>query len=104
MGRCTQDVIEAVAANDGIVVLAPPFPSKMADHVDTVVAAVGAKKKVLVCESYGGKDEPVDSLNAAFMVRSCAFVHGRETNQERTLQQCFREMKGLEICLISSYV
>ena len=65
-----QDVIEAVGANEGIVVLSPPFPSKMADLVDTVVAAVGKKKKVLVCESYGGSDEPVDTLSAALAVCS----------------------------------
>ena len=65
-----QDGIEAVGGNEGIIVLAPPYPSKMADLVDTVITVVGNKKKVLVCESYSRSDKPVDTMNAAFMVRA----------------------------------
>eukprot|EP00238_Polyblepharides_amylifera_P011544 CAMPEP_0196580318 /NCGR_PEP_ID=MMETSP1081-20130531/28501_1 /TAXON_ID=36882 /ORGANISM="Pyramimonas amylifera, Strain CCMP720" /LENGTH=572 /DNA_ID=CAMNT_0041900157 /DNA_START=273 /DNA_END=1991 /DNA_ORIENTATION=+ len=62
----TQDIIEAVGANSGIVILSPPVNSLSANKIGTVVAAVGPKKKIMVAESYGGSDEPVDVLNASF--------------------------------------
>eukprot|EP00240_Pyramimonas_obovata_P003169 CAMPEP_0118924030 /NCGR_PEP_ID=MMETSP1169-20130426/2340_1 /TAXON_ID=36882 /ORGANISM="Pyramimonas obovata, Strain CCMP722" /LENGTH=646 /DNA_ID=CAMNT_0006865109 /DNA_START=70 /DNA_END=2010 /DNA_ORIENTATION=+ len=61
----TQEVVEAVAGNVGIIILSPPADTPMADRVATIAAAVGPKKSVLVAESYGGNDEPVDPLNSA---------------------------------------
>jgi len=62
----TQDVIEAVASNNGVVVLSPPAGTEMEARVGTVITAMGPKKSVLVCESYGGSDEPVDMLSKSF--------------------------------------
>lgn len=61
----TQEVVEAVASNVGIIILSPPSDTPMADRVATIAAAVGPKKNVMVAESYGGNDEPVDTLNSA---------------------------------------
>eukprot|EP00959_Pyramimonas_sp_CCMP1952_P448822 9398074-Pyramimonas_sp.AAC.3 len=49
----------------------------MADRVAIITAAIGPKKKVLVAESYGGSDEPVDTLNSAIRCRK-AFRELRE--------------------------
>lgn len=62
----TQEMVEAVGAHGGIIVLSPPAKTIMADRVATLVASVGSKKQVLVAESYGGSDEPADTLNSAF--------------------------------------
>ena len=62
-------MVEAVASNVGIIILSPPSDTPMADRVATIAAAVGPKKNVMVAESYGGNDEPVDTLNSAIRVR-----------------------------------
>lgn len=59
-----QEVVETAGRSAGIVIMAPP-----SDNIDaraalsTLLPALKPKKqKIVVAESYGGKDEPVDSL------------------------------------------
>ena len=42
-------MIEAVASNNGVVVLSPPAGTEMEARVGTVITAMGPKKSVLVC-------------------------------------------------------
>ncbi|KAI8476040.1 MAG: flavoprotein [Monoraphidium minutum] len=62
-----QEVVMAVAASKGIVLMSPPEGD--ADAKTSLAAMTSALKpgsKVLVAESYGGKDDPVDTLMAQF--------------------------------------
>ena len=61
-----------MGSNEGIIILSPPRDTPMADRVAIITAAIGPKKKVLVAESYGGSDEPVDTLNSAIRVSVAA--------------------------------
>jgi len=66
----TQELIEAVGRSGAIVLLAPPSASEAATKCGTLLSAVksGPKgQKLMVAESYGGDDEPVDALVKAFV-------------------------------------
>lgn len=63
-----QEIVEMMARSTGVVLLAPPSDSQDARKaLSTLLSAVKPKQKVLVAESYGGKDEPVDSLESALV-------------------------------------
>jgi flavorubredoxin/flavin reductase (DIM6/NTAB) family NADH-FMN oxidoreductase RutF len=62
----TQEVIEAVAGAQGLVLLAPPTSGKAHDNLAAIVGGCKAKQKILIGESYGGSDEPVDTLARKF--------------------------------------
>lgn len=62
-----QEVVEAVGRASGLVLLAPPASGKAHDALAGVLAALGPKQRVLICESYGGADEPVDTLAAGIL-------------------------------------
>lgn len=63
-----QEVVEMVARSAALVVMAPPSDSQEARAaLATVLSAIKPKQKVLIAESYGGRDEPVDSLVSAFV-------------------------------------
>jgi flavorubredoxin len=63
-----QELVEAVGRSAGVVVMAPPGESQEARKaLSTLLSAVKPKQRVLVAESYGGRDEPVDSLVASFV-------------------------------------
>ena len=59
-----QDVNEAVAKSAGVVIMAPPDDSTEArTALSTVLPSLKpGKQKVIIAESYGGRDQPVDSL------------------------------------------
>lgn len=66
--RAAQEVVEFLGRNDGIVVMAPPSDSGEARKaVATLLSAVKPKQKVVVAESYGGRDEPLDTLTAGLL-------------------------------------
>mmetsp|Transcript_16445 Transcript_16445/g.26488 ORF Transcript_16445/g.26488 Transcript_16445/m.26488 type:complete len:630 (-) Transcript_16445:543-2432(-) len=58
----TQELIEAVGGAAGIVLLAPPTDGPANAALAAIVGSVNAKQRLLICESYGGRDEPVDVL------------------------------------------
>ncbi|KAL4448067.1 hypothetical protein ABPG75_005286 [Micractinium tetrahymenae] len=59
-----QELVEMLGRNSGIVIMAPPSDSGEARAaVATLLSAVKPnKQKIVVAESYGGRDEPLDSL------------------------------------------
>lgn len=57
-----QDIAEVVARAKAVVLMAPPYTGRAHDALANVVAAVQSGQSFLVAESYGGKDEPVDTL------------------------------------------
>jgi flavin reductase (DIM6/NTAB) family NADH-FMN oxidoreductase RutF len=63
-----QELGEVVGRSQGIVLMTPPHESKEAQAtIATLLSAVKPKQKVLVAESYGGQDEPVDVLTSNFV-------------------------------------
>ncbi len=62
-----QEVIEAVGRAAGVVLLAPPASGRAHDALAGVLAAASSKQQYLICESYGGADEPVDTLAASLL-------------------------------------
>ena len=63
-----QQIVEDVGRASGIVLLAPPNANEdIQDNIGVLIGAVKpGKQKILVCESYGGDDEPVDPLMRKF--------------------------------------
>lgn len=60
-----QELVAAMARNKGVVLMAPPNDCKDAKtSLATLTSAIKPKTKLLIAESYGGKDEPVDMLKA----------------------------------------
>lgn len=58
-----QEVVAIVAASKGVVLMAPPENSDDARQaLAAMTSAIKPKTKVLVAESFGGRDEPVDTL------------------------------------------
>ena len=62
----TQELIEAVSGASGIVLLAPPTSGPAHDALAAIVGSCNKKQKILIGESYGGADEPVDTLAVKF--------------------------------------
>lgn len=64
-----QELVEVVGRSAGIVLMAPPANDADASAAfSTFVSAVKpGKQKVLIAESYGGRDEPVDALRSVFV-------------------------------------
>lgn len=62
----TQEIVEAVGRAAAIVVTMPPSAGRAHDMLGTVLASVKPKQKLMLAESYGGNDEPVDPLAASF--------------------------------------
>lgn len=71
-----------------VVVLAPPTGGKANTSLGTLLASVKAKQRVVVAESYGGDDEPVDTITQRFVEQGLvpAFepMRVRETPTEAT--------------------
>lgn len=63
----TQELVEAVGRSAAIVLMTPPRSGPAAERAGALLAAVKGKQKVLVAESYGGDDEPVDALMRSFV-------------------------------------
>lgn len=65
----TQEVVEVMGRNTGAVIMAPPTDSPDAQNaISVVVSAINPKKqKIMIAESFGGKDEPVDALVSNFV-------------------------------------
>ncbi|KAL2650645.1 hypothetical protein R1flu_018773 [Riccia fluitans] len=64
----TQELIECVGRNAALVIMAPPSHGPANEALTTLFAAVKTgKQPLLIAESYGGDDEPVDTLLQRFM-------------------------------------
>lgn len=57
-----QDMIECVSRCAGVVIMAPPSSGPANKAITTIYAAVKPKQPVVIAESYGGDDEPVDTI------------------------------------------
>ena len=62
-----QELAEIVGRSSGLVLMSPPSGSDAAKIIGNILAAANNKQKVLVAESYGGQDEPVDTLGDMFV-------------------------------------
>ncbi|CAI5508847.1 unnamed protein product [Closterium sp. Naga37s-1] len=62
----TQELVECIGRNAAVVLMMPPTTGPAAAAVAPLVAGIKAKQSVLLCESYGGDDEPVDTLMYKF--------------------------------------
>jgi len=85
-----QELVETVGRSAAVVVLAPPTGGKANTSLGTLLASVKAKQRVVVAESYGGDDEPVDTITQRFVEQGLvpAFepMRVRETPTEATYQ------------------
>jgi flavin reductase (DIM6/NTAB) family NADH-FMN oxidoreductase RutF len=60
-----QELVSIMAASKGCVLMAPPAGNAEAQKTMAgMLSAIKPKTKVIVAESYGGNDEPVDTLMA----------------------------------------
>eukprot|EP00270_Netrium_digitus_P007188 TRINITY_DN2093_c0_g1_i1.p1 TRINITY_DN2093_c0_g1~~TRINITY_DN2093_c0_g1_i1.p1 ORF type:complete len:652 (+),score=178.64 TRINITY_DN2093_c0_g1_i1:50-2005(+) len=62
----TQELIECVGRNGAVVVMAPPSSGPANKAVTTLYASIKPKQIVVLAESYGGEDEPVDTMLSKF--------------------------------------
>lgn len=62
----TQEIVEAVGRAAAIVVTMPPSQGRAHDMLGTILASVKPKQKLMLAESFGGNDEPVDPLASSF--------------------------------------
>mmetsp|Transcript_9557 Transcript_9557/g.20353 ORF Transcript_9557/g.20353 Transcript_9557/m.20353 type:complete len:623 (+) Transcript_9557:94-1962(+) len=58
-----QELVAVVGRSKGVILMSPPSTSTEAKtSIAAMLSAIKPKTKVIVAESYGGKDEPVDTL------------------------------------------
>ncbi|GBF98453.1 hypothetical protein Rsub_11098 [Raphidocelis subcapitata] len=63
-----QEVVAAVSASKGVILMCPPDDSDDArSSLAALASAIKPGTKVLVAESFGGRDEPVDTLLATLV-------------------------------------
>ena len=63
-----QELVEVLGRTQGVVVMTPPGDSEEARAaLSTLLSAIKPTQRVVVAESYGGRDEPVDSLVRALV-------------------------------------
>lgn len=62
-----QEVVETVGKSAALVIMSPPSSGPAIQQVTTLLASVKAGKQLLIAESYGGDDEPVDTLLQRFV-------------------------------------
>lgn len=60
---CPAQVVAVVGRNKGLILMCPPKDSADArTSLAAMTSAIKPKTKVVVAESFGGKDEPIDGL------------------------------------------
>eukprot|EP00210_Caulerpa_lentillifera_P001943 g1865.t1 len=63
-----QELVEILGRNSGVVVMCPPTHSEEAQKsISLMMSAVKPKQKVIIAESFGGEDEPVDTLRSSLV-------------------------------------
>lgn len=88
-----QEVQEQVNRAAGIVIAMPPATNATAAAaIGTVVAAAKSKQVVGIFESYGGDDEPIDTMRSQFrnvgLKEAFPAIRIKETPTEATYQLC----------------
>ncbi|MEM6449707.1 MAG: diflavin flavoprotein [Cyanobacteria bacterium P01_D01_bin.105] len=91
-----QDVNEVVSRASGIIIGMPPSAGKGSEEtraaLGTILAAVNGKKSFGLFESYGGDDEPIDTLHTSLqdLGLKVAFdpIRVKNTPDEQTYQLC----------------
>eukprot|EP00252_Welwitschia_mirabilis_P022772 TRINITY_DN6258_c0_g1_i1.p1 TRINITY_DN6258_c0_g1~~TRINITY_DN6258_c0_g1_i1.p1 ORF type:complete len:630 (+),score=94.98 TRINITY_DN6258_c0_g1_i1:67-1956(+) len=63
----TQEMVERVGRCAAAVIMAPPSTGPANKALSTLYAALKPKQLVLIAESYGGDDEPVDTIAQRFI-------------------------------------
>eukprot|EP00850_Spirogloea_muscicola_P021974 SM000270S10371 [mRNA] locus=s270:27556:32402:- [translate_table: standard] len=63
----TQELIEVVSKSAAVLLMTPPHEGPAKRATATLFAAVKAKQLVVIAESYGGDDEPVDTILQSFL-------------------------------------
>lgn len=63
----SQELIEAVSHAAGIVLLTPPTEGPANNALAAILGSIKSKQKVLIGESFGGMDEPVDTIARTFL-------------------------------------
>ncbi|KAG0587056.1 hypothetical protein KC19_2G137700 [Ceratodon purpureus] len=86
----SQELIECVSKVAAVVIMAPPSQGPANAAVTTLVTAIKNKQPLLIAESYGGDDEPVDTLVGRFMgtgnLATLPPIRVKETPTESTYQ------------------
>ncbi|KAK9802723.1 hypothetical protein WJX73_000981 [Symbiochloris irregularis] len=87
-----QELVEVLGKSQGVVIMTPPRDSKEAQNtLSTMVSALKGKHKILVAESYGGRDEPVDTIIGSCVTASSDTsldpLRVRDTPTELTYQE-----------------
>eukprot|EP00249_Psilotum_nudum_P015689 c25468_g1_i1 orf=99-1802(+) len=87
----TQELIECIGRCGAVIIMAPPSSGPAIKALSTLYAAVKVKQPVVIAESYGGDDEPVDTIMQHFMELGMASplapLRVKETPTEATYQQ-----------------
>ncbi|KAH9308362.1 hypothetical protein KI387_036273 [Taxus chinensis] len=86
-----QDMIECVGRCAGVVVMVPPSSGSANKALSTLYAAVKPKQPIIIAESYGGDDEPVDTIAQRFVALGISLpippLRIKEIPNEATYQQ-----------------
>uniref|UniRef100_A0A0C9RM04 TSA: Wollemia nobilis Ref_Wollemi_Transcript_11596_2105 transcribed RNA sequence n=1 Tax=Wollemia nobilis TaxID=56998 RepID=A0A0C9RM04_9CONI len=86
-----QDMIECVGKCAGVVIMVPPSSGPASKALSTLYAAVKPKQPIVIAESYGGDDEPVDTLVQRFVALGISLpippLRVKEIPNEATYQQ-----------------
>ena len=85
-----QEVSDVVARAKGVVLMTPPAQGRAHDALASVLAGAQAGQPFLVAESYGGQDEPVDTLSASLLAAGAQLaapaLRCKDTPSEGTYQ------------------
>lgn len=96
----TQEVRELVQHCTGIVMGMPPLSNQeISANISTILASVNEKQFVGMYESYGGDDEPIDTLLTKFLelglTKGFPPIKVKDTPNETTYQLC--EEAGIDL-------
>ncbi len=96
----TQEVRELVQHSTGIVMGMPPLSNQeISANISTILASVNEKQFVGMYESYGGDDEPIDTLLTKFLelglTKGFPPIKVKDTPNETTYQLC--EEAGVDL-------
>jgi flavorubredoxin/flavin reductase (DIM6/NTAB) family NADH-FMN oxidoreductase RutF len=99
-GADTQEVREMVQHCSGVVIGMPPLSNQeISANLSTILASVNDKQFVGMFESYGGDDEPIDTLLTKFLelglTKGFPAIRVKDTPNESTYQLC--EEAGVDL-------
>jgi len=87
-----QEIQELVGRSRGLVLGMPPISNEITSNLGTILASAHSKQWLGLWESYGGNDEPIDTLLTKFreigLTQGFAPIRIKETPTENTYQLC----------------